>query len=85
MNRPQVQTIMQFALDPLWEDATCQYTDPEIFFALDLGSQVQAKEVCDSCPIRMQCLDYAIQAKIEYGIFGGFTPEERNKIKKTLH
>jgi hypothetical protein len=37
-------------------------------------------KVCGPCPIRQQCLDYAISNREEYGIWGGTLPGERRKI-----
>jgi len=74
-----------------WEDwldaASCRTVDPEIFFAdtTDEKSRRQIKEardICGSCLVMNECLDYAIQNKIPYGIFGGLDPEERNKVSR---
>lgn len=37
----------------------------------------QAKEICASCPVRVECLNYAIEQPEHYGVFGGMDPEER--------
>jgi len=78
------KSILNFSVDPIWEDAACKFSDPEIFFNLDVGSQSRARAVCDVCPIRVECFNFARREKLEYGIFGGFTAEERKKIKIPL-
>jgi hypothetical protein len=35
-----------------------------------------AKSVCELCPVRAKCLDYAMSTRV-VGIWGGTTPEER--------
>ena len=40
------------------------------------------KEVCMSCPVRLQCLDYSLYCKDEFSVWGGMTHEERQKIAK---
>lgn len=36
-----------------------------------------AKKLCAQCPIRQECLEYAVEAKEEWGIWGGLTARER--------
>ncbi|WP_402465712.1 WhiB family transcriptional regulator [Isoptericola aurantiacus] len=38
----------------------------------------RAKAVCAACPIRWRCLEVALANREPYGVFGGFTPEERD-------
>lgn len=44
----------------------------------------QAKRVCRSCPVRLECLEYALEIKDGFGIWGGLTPKERSKIPRGL-
>lgn len=41
-----------------------------------------AKSICAACPVRELCLDYALVAKEEWGIFGGLTPQERRLLRR---
>mgnify|MGYP000508806734 CR=1 FL=1 len=36
-----------------------------------------AKFICAGCPIKQECLDYAMAAEEEFGIWGGLTADER--------
>ena len=36
--------------------------------------------VCASCSVRVECADYAIRAREPYGVWGGLTEEERERI-----
>lgn len=36
-----------------------------------------AKSLCAECPIRRDCLEYAVEAQEEWGIWGGLTSRER--------
>jgi Transcription factor WhiB len=40
----------------------------------------RAKAMCARCPIRQQCLDYAIDSHEAYGIWAGTSEEERRLI-----
>ncbi len=63
--------------------AACRgITEPDLFF-LDHGqSPAQAKAVCAGCPVRQECLDYAVRWRINDGIWGGTTPRERRLISR---
>lgn len=78
----------------VWQDeALCLEVGVEMFFPLDsdsrgrdsLGFSPQeiyraAKEVCAQCPVRMPCLEQALQREEEYGVWGGLTPFERRRV-----
>ena len=68
-------------------DALCVQVDPDLFFPeTDRGTAFDrqvtaAKRVCAGCPVRTQCLDYALRVLPE-GIAGGTTPAERNALRR---
>lgn len=64
------------------EQGLCAQTDPELFFPDKGGSTRDAKRVCQACPIRSQCLEYAFAHDERWGIWGGTSPRERRKLKK---
>jgi WhiB family transcriptional regulator, redox-sensing transcriptional regulator len=39
--------------------------------------ELRAKAVCESCPVRVQCLDHAVRNGERYGVWGGLTSDER--------
>ena len=39
-----------------------------------------AKEICRPCPVRQECLDYAIRIREAHGIWGGLSEAERKQI-----
>jgi WhiB family redox-sensing transcriptional regulator len=36
-----------------------------------------ARQICESCDVRVECLEYAIEAEEVHGIWGAMTPEQR--------
>src|ERR1700722_18202407 len=65
-----------------WRTAACRETDPELFFPVaahgpDAGEIARAKAVCAACPVRRQCLQYALATHQMHGVWGGTTAEER--------
>lgn len=70
--------------DPLaWSRfARCDSADPDLFFPPDGADNRLAKSICTSCPVRRQCLDYALETKQKYGIWGGMTEAQRRRIRR---
>jgi WhiB family redox-sensing transcriptional regulator len=60
---------------------------PEIFYPegpehVRRYDERTAKSICNACPVRELCLDYALVAKEDFGIFGGLTPQERRLLRR---
>lgn len=66
-----------------WQaDALCAQTDPEAFFPEKGGSTRDAKRVCNECPVREACLEYAMDNDERFGIWGGLSERERRRLRK---
>ncbi len=67
-----------------WQsDALCAQTDPEAFFPEKGGSTRDAKRICDTCDVRQQCLEYALENDERFGIWGGLSERERRKLRRS--
>jgi Transcription factor WhiB len=65
-----------------WRDrAGCRGTDPGVFFPGRGESAEPARRICASCPVRQQCLDYAISHGIVHGIWGGLAERDRRALR----
>ncbi len=62
-------------------EALCAETDPEAFFPEKGGSTREAKRVCAGCPVRMQCLEFALAGDERFGIWGGLSERERRRVR----
>jgi WhiB family redox-sensing transcriptional regulator len=68
--------------------AACRGEDAALFFAPNhpepkperLARERQAKAICASCPVRMECLEYAVRIKEAHGIWGGLNELERRYL-----
>lgn len=40
------------------------------------------RQVCLTCEVRQECLDYAMATDEEFGVWGGYTPDERKALKR---
>lgn len=61
--------------------AVCRDRDPDAFFPVTPEGEREAIRVCMGCPVRMDCLEFAIEARIRFGVWGGMTEKQR----RTLH
>lgn len=65
------------------ERALCAQTDPEAFFPEKGGSTREAKKVCLTCDVRVECLESALANDERFGIWGGLSERERRRLKKS--
>lgn len=68
--------------------AACREEDPTLFFPNgDSGPWLlvieQAKAICRRCPALEACGQWAAAERVEYGIFGGLTEQERRAIHRS--
>lgn len=71
--------------DWTWQDdALCRGEDLALFFGLDGERPPQrdvrereAKAICAQCPVRNECLDYALTRPEKYGLYGSLNEDER--------
>lgn len=81
-------------LDPAWHDrAACRGPNQVIFFPpprLERRSEkrsreARAKEICESCAVQRDCLEYALSIREPHGIWGGMTENERRSALATAN
>jgi WhiB family transcriptional regulator, redox-sensing transcriptional regulator len=64
-------------------DAACREIDIDVFFAVDEASQREAIAICEACPVRAECLEYAITAREQYGVWGGVREQDRKRLVRS--
>ncbi|HLZ39029.1 MAG TPA: WhiB family transcriptional regulator [Mycobacteriales bacterium] len=93
-----MSALPSYALAPLpaalapgaWQDsAACRFEDRDLFFPPDEERgryagfrEAAAKQICRSCPVAGECLDYALRADERYGVWGGMSAEERERVRR---
>lgn len=75
VRRPRLGSPAHAALYGWQSRAECRGEDTEMFFSTD--HEDEAKAVCGWCPVRGECLDWAIGLNTSYGVYGGMTADER--------
>jgi WhiB family transcriptional regulator, redox-sensing transcriptional regulator len=53
----------------------------ELFFSDKPEDKYEAKNLCFACPVRKDCIKYALESKQIWGIWGG---KDENEIRRTL-
>lgn len=62
-----------------WQTAaSCSGEDPDLWFLASLAPI--AKRICRVCPVRADCLAYALEQGIDHGTWGGLTEDERHQL-----
>jgi len=59
--------------------AACRDTDPDEMFVQG-AAQNRVKQICNGCPVKMECLADALDNRIEFGVWGGMTERERRAL-----
>lgn len=71
-------------VDMSWQDqANCNGCDVDMFFPErgDSAAARDAKKICYACPVRTQCLTHAMTTGEKYGILGGLSAKERQRLR----
>jgi len=68
--------------------AACRNTDADAFFPIgNTGPALlmieDAKAVCRDCPVRDNCLNWAIEHGEDAGVWGGMSEDERRALKRS--
>lgn len=60
--------------------AACRTADPDLFFPADDDAARAAVTICRGCPVREECLDWALEVRVRYGVWGGTTERDRRRL-----
>lgn len=75
------------AVDEPWQKgAACRSYPAEMFFpATDApGAAKPAKLICSACPVREDCLSFALETAQSEGVWGGMDAGERRRLRRRL-
>lgn len=78
---PERQQAGREPVVPDWMDlARCAEVDFSIFFPEKGESTAPAKFVCRGCEVRAECLEYALERQIWFGVWGGMSVRQRERL-----
>lgn len=87
--RSQLLTLndLMWQADTDWRDSTaCSGVDSDIFFPSsdDESASAQAKQICETCPVRDECLQYSLATNQTAGVWGGLDANERRRLRRRI-
>lgn len=64
--------------------ARCREADGEQFFVRGSAQAQKAIRICNRCTVREECLDYALENAVDFGVWGGLTERQRRARLRSL-
>ena len=70
-------------MDTSWMmEGACREHPAETFFPSDGVGVAVARRICADCPVKAPCLDYALDNRIEHGVWGGTSERGRRLMAR---
>lgn len=63
-------------------DGACREVGGDVWYPEKGESAVPAKRLCLGCPVRSQCLEYALEHDERFGVWGGLSYVERRRLAR---
>ncbi|MEN8114763.1 MAG: WhiB family transcriptional regulator [Actinomycetota bacterium] len=60
--------------------SACREAEPQIFFGSTREDERAAIAVCNTCTVRDHCLEFALETRERFGVWGGTTERERKRL-----
>ena len=80
--RPVTGRVWWWEITAWMTDAQCRGMDPELFHPGRGESLAEARAVCAQCPVRVQCLDWALTWPERQGVWGGTSELDRRRMQR---
>jgi WhiB family redox-sensing transcriptional regulator len=85
MTRDALDDLLAIAEEQTWMRwASCAESDPDLWHP-ENNNAAQAKQaaaICRRCPVRAECLAYALEHGEEHGVWGGMSVRERERLRR---
>lgn len=66
-----------------WMDQRrCRDIPRETFYPDNSAGVARARRICARCPVRVQCLEYALDNHIADGVWGGTSERQRLRLQR---
>lgn len=66
------------------QDAACKEMDTNLFFSHRLADRRKARNACAKCPVIEDCLRYATERRINFGMWGGIYERHLRAYRRRL-
>lgn len=68
---------------PAWTvSAACASVDPDLWYPEQGQPTKHARRICGECPVKVQCLQMALDNGERWGIFGGLDEKQRRRLRR---
>jgi WhiB family transcriptional regulator, redox-sensing transcriptional regulator len=65
-----------------WHKRAACKGDTDLFFSYDEEIVARARQVCDACPVRQECLLTGLADRNLYGVWGATTEAQRRQFRR---
>src|SRR5271169_735386 len=65
-----------------WHNRAACKGATDLFFSYDGEVVAHARQICEGCPVRQECLLTALADRNLYGVWGGTTEAQRRRIHR---
>lgn len=82
---PQAVKFRSSPSEAPWRElALCLGHDPDLWFPQESDGGANAIRICSACPVRLDCLAWAIEHNERTGIWGGISARKRQRIRAEI-
>lgn len=72
--------------DPEWRGrSACQDEPLSTFFSEDTSPNHRARHLCITCPVRLDCIEYATEHEKDWGVWAGMTARVRLTLRRLMN
>lgn len=64
--------------------AACRDQNPDLFFPTNPEEERAAIRVCNGCAVQVECLEFALEARVRFGIWGGLNEKQRRSLSRRI-
>ncbi len=64
--------------------SACRDKDADLFFPETATQERRALAICATCPVQTECLEYALEADVRYGVWGGMSEKQRRRLARQI-
>jgi WhiB family redox-sensing transcriptional regulator len=79
-----VERASETTATPWREFALCLNYEPDLWYSEEAGDGVKAVRICAECPVRSDCLGWAIARNENDGIWGGVSARGRMRMRAEM-
>ena len=68
--------------DTSWRgDGACRWYPTDWWFPVSEQASAVALDICETCPVLLECMDYGLAHPSLHGVWGGLSENQRHRIR----